>query len=338
MYKRQLFWAIYSIGISFALAVVTIIYVGDSSKIFEDTTLFSLEYSPRWFFCAVNPAAVTLCCFYLTAALQALSKACSEACKNVDNVTAGFMVATVLEGLVGTAKKIKEFIAGERCFVVVIVLWLVHGFVGVRCSSGFFVPLSFAELPTISSSTDTSSTFEDEHSLEVTETRWALVISNAALAIGLLMKVLSFEPRHAAPVVGSAQEHTSDSNVRQTCFGCSANSRVPSLLVGWGIGYWATSLLYVLAVSWRKGGWDGAPGVVEALGYVTILCFAVVGIFMMADTDVLGATVGMHIKPVVDALQNRRGVWYWIIATVLRDIVLLWLLCWYGLATILNNL
>ena len=288
-----------------------------------------------------------LCCFCVTAALQALSKACSEACKNVDNVTAGFMVATVLEGLVGIAKKTKEFIAAEPCFVVVIFLWLVHGFVGVFVSSGFFVPLSFAEIPT-STSTDTytyytgieystSVIIEDEDSLEVTKTTWALVISNAALAIGLLMKVLSFEPRHAAPVVGSAQEHTSDSNVRQTCFGCSANSRVPSLMVGWGIGYWATSLLYVLAVSWHKGGWDGAPVVVEALGYVTILCFSVVGIFMI-DTDVLGATVGMHIKPVVDALQNRRGVWYWIIATVLRDIVLLWLLCWYGLATILNNL
>ena len=207
-----------------------------------------------------------LCCFCVTAALQALSKACSEACKNVDNVTAGFMVATVLEGLVGIAKKTKEFIAAEPCFVVVIFLWLVHGFVGVFVSSGFFVPLSFAEIPT-STSTDTytyytgieystSLIIEDEVSLEVTKTTWALVIPNAALAIGLLMKVLSsFEPRHAAPVIGSAQEHTSDSNVRQTCFGCSARSCV-----------------------------------VEALGYVTILCFAVVGIFMMADTDVLGAT------------------------------------------------
>ena len=110
---------------------------------------------------------------------------------------------------------------------------------------------------------------------------------------------------------------------RQSCGRC-ADARVPSLLVGWGVGYWVTSLLYMLGGAWHGGGWTNAPTVVVVVGYVVLPCFFVVGILMMTDTNLLGERLGAFVKPTVDTLKDNRRLWYWIMATVLRGVFRLW--------------
>ena len=45
---------------------------------------------------------------------------------------------------------------------------------------------------------------------------------------------------------------------------------------------------------------------------------------MVADTNFLGTRFGALVKPAVDRLRNRRRVEYWVMASVLRDILVLW--------------
>lgn len=107
-------------------------------------------------------------------------------------------------------------------------------------------------------------------------------------------------------------------------------SRVPSLMVGWGIGYWMTSLLYVLGASWDRHMWGNAPFIVTLVGYVVVPSLLLVGIFMLADPNILGSRFGIYIKRCVDILRSKRSVVYWSLATVLRDVVMLWVIaCLY---------
>lgn len=46
---------------------------------------------------------------------------------------------------------------------------------------------------------------------------------------------------------------------------------------------------------------------------------------MVADENFFGRRFRALVKPAVDTLQNRRGVEFWVMASVLRDIVVLWI-------------
>ena len=48
-------------------------------------------------------------------------------------------------------------------------------------------------------------------------------------------------------------------------------------------------------------------------------------VFMVADTDVLGKRFEHFVKPATDRMRNRRRTEYWIMASVFRDVLVLWI-------------
>ena len=103
------------------------------------------------------------------------------------------------------------------------------------------------------------------------------------------------------------------------------DSRVPSLLVGWGIGYWLISLLDLLVCSWHGSGcrWN-TPCAVTVVGYILIPCFLLGCVLMVADTNILGTRLERFVKPATDRMRNRSRAEHWVMASVFRDFLLLW--------------
>ena len=331
-------------GISFALALVGVIYVGNIADLFDhdaDISQFdkSAPYSdillgevPSWFVCIVNPGAMTLCSFFLSNALRSFSEACSRACKHANVLTFGILSAMFKSGLKKAAKIVRELVETEPFFHALLGLWLVEGIVSwwaLVQAYGFALAVSFV-----------SAEDGGHDSLEATEHTVAFFFANAALAAGLAMKAVCVcLPKHEQlTAIPEPLRSSGGSRRGGRCCGRFRDSRVPSLLVGWGIGYWITSLLYILGGSWDEGGWDGAPLAVSIVGYVVIPLFFLASIFMMADTNFLGDAFGEAIKPALDTLRNKRGVGYWVLVTVLRDVLLLWMYFWYFLVKIINTL
>lgn len=111
---------------------------------------------------------------------------------------------------------------------------------------------------------------------------------NAVLATGLAMEILKVCTTRLKGNMGiTLSQITSGGDGPGALRGDCADSRVPSLLVGWGIGYWVTSLLFVLAVSWHGNGWTNASVVVILLGYVVLPVLLVSSAFMIAELNVL---------------------------------------------------
>lgn len=316
------------------------IYVGNFEDLFDaDADISGFEtdapYSdilegevPSWFVCIVNPGAVTLFSFFLSNALRAFSEACSRACKNASVLTFTILKKMCTLGVRKAATTMRELVGREPCFHALLGLWAVEGIVSwwvlVR-EYGFALAISYV-----------STTGEG---LEKTEHEVAFIFANVALAVGLALKAIGFcLPKHEQlTAIPEPLRPPGGSRGRGSC-GSIRDSRVSSLLVGWGFGYWITSVLYLLGGSWDEGGWDGAPFVVTIVGYVVIPLVFLASIFMMADANFLGDAFGAAIKPVLDVLRNRRGVWYWVLVTVLRDVLLLWCYFWFYLIIIINAL
>lgn len=66
------------------------------------------------------------------------------------------------------------------------------------------------------------------------------------------------------------------------------NSRLPSLLIGWGLGYWVTSVLFLLHAAWLRTQWNDAPTPLTYLGHVLTPIFTLADMFVIADTNILG--------------------------------------------------
>lgn len=320
---RRLFWAILSVWISVGLAVIAIVFVRGSSE--------ALDVFASWFLLLVSPAAAMLCSFVLGNALHSFLESCSrearESAENVtvENVTVGFIVSRGRAALAGSMKRAKaRFAGGDRCFYAVRTLWLAQGVI-----SWWFLflvwlfPVAFDVTPF------QFDHGEDYESLPFTSNLPALVFAIAVLVAGLAMKAWDVcLPRRdrSAVLLDEPLSAQRTAAVRESCCGSCTDARVPSLLVGWGAGYWVTSLLYVLGGAWHGGGWSGAPLLVRIAGYVILPGFVLVGILVMADTKLLGERLGAIVKPALDTLKDKRRVWYWVLATVLRDVLLLWVL------------
>lgn len=319
----RLFWAIHSMAISFALALVAVVYVGDASKVScEHDSWF--ESVPSWFIWVVNPGAITFCSFTFSVMLQAISEASSEA---TGTVVIGELVYA---RLYAAMKQANERVRFEPFFYAALSLWLADGVI-----TWWFLVWQYWFPVAV----DFPSPLDVEDGLTLTKNIVALVFSNTSLAIGLAWMVFGVivTGRGGAPALLTEAHSTfADSSVGGEGSVSLEGSRVPSLLVGWGIGYWVTSLLYILGGSWNQGGWLHAPVAVSVVAYVVLPCFFLAGIFMVADSDFLGARFGALVKPTVEVIQNRRTVWYWIFATVLRDVLLMWTLMWFVLMHSLN--
>ena len=133
---------------SFALALVAIVYVGDSSPLLE-TTNDILKQRPTWFIWAFNPMAVTLASVALCSAVQAICEFWSEACVGVHEQTVGVQDTRSFVRCFATIKAAKERLKEEPCFYATLALWLAQ----VVPNWFFFTghgrfPLAFVPYPT----------------------------------------------------------------------------------------------------------------------------------------------------------------------------------------------
>lgn len=299
--------------------MIAVIYVRDPGKIFREHRL-RLEAYESWFFWMLNPAGVTMVSYRLSACLQGLSEWCSKAFNQVDPVTFSHVVSRVSQELLAAIKRAKQSVQEEPCFHVAFALWIVQGIISwwfISDESGLPVAL------TIFDSLEDSSPSDD---LSRSEERFALRLSNAALVDGIAMKAwrVFLQRRDSIIAIQEPQRSTDGTRTRKRCGTSAADSSVPVLLVGWGIGYWVTSLLFLLGISWHDGGWENAPLAVEIIGYVCVPSFFVAGIFMVADTNFLGENIGAFIEPAIEIVRDRRRVVYWTMLTVFRDALLVW--------------
>lgn len=300
----RLFWAIESVGISFSLALVAIFIVGDSTQLLQADSE-SLDGYPSWMLWVVNPAVATMVAYHLSASLQTWFAACSESFDGMDPLEFRSVVKRASESLSAAISRGKAFLLEESFFCVSMIMWLVQG--AIRWWVYIFSlgpPLAF------SCYSDSGESFRTC----VTENIWALIFVNVMLIVGVVLKFLG---------VG-VTEQEGIAAVPRPCCSCARGSRFTSLLIGWGLAYWLTSVLQLFCASWYRCGWDDAPTIVRYVGYAVVLCFVLVSIVMMADVSFLGTAVEERINPIIDILVDGQGITYWVMATVFRDAVMLW--------------
>lgn len=334
--KWRLFWLMNIISLSFALALVGVVYVGNPSAVNEGTGDGDdgvsgegsiLNYLPTWFVFAVNPAALTFFTFSASRLLQAV-------CDTRDDInTAGHKAGggerwplKVLRNGVSSAVNAARL---EPGFYTVLAAWLVvSGTSWLQASEDSPHAVAVASF----TSTESDDFFEDRHGPELTSNTTELVAANLALAAGLVtMAACSARGRAWSPITTTpgprrrASSRQSAEDRGGTDPTTRRRSRVPSLLVGWGLGYWLGSLLYLLGSSWPKGAWGGAPLTVAIVGYVVLPGTFLLGVFVVADSDVYGAGVEGVLRPVARALREDDRVLHWAMVTLLRDVTFLWI-------------
>lgn len=311
----RLFWTIQSIGISFALALVAITHIGDSSRLLEKNNTL-LETWPTWVIWGLNPTGVTLSSILLSWTLQAVCEISSESWGSLDEPSFGSMFQMAVVGIFALFRREKERFRGQPCFFVTQGMWLAQGVISLLYDQRILGKYGF---PVAVDIRQTSTSAGGGGDLVMTDDRVFFMCMNAVLATGLAAKVFTFLLRTRFRSIGSAPGEV----LADRCGGF-ADSRVPSLLVGWGIGYWVSSLLAVLAGSWQGGEWNNAPVIVTLIAYLVVPCFYVAGIFMVADSNFLGPAVASFVKPAVDTLKSSGRVEHWILVTVFRDTLIAW--------------
>ena len=311
---QRLVWAIFAVWISFVLAVVAVVYVGDSSE--------ALDVLPSWFYLAVSPAATALCSFVLGNALHNFLESCSEASGGVHEVTVRFVVSRGCTRFCEVIKGAKERFGDDRCFYAVRSLWLAQGIISWSILFwAFGLPVAF-DVPPFQFDEG-----EDFDKITLTQNLGMLMFSVVVLVTGLVLKSCGclFRRNERSAVLLDEPSSSDRAAVGQGCGSC-ADARISSMLVGWGVGYWVTSLLYVLGGAWHGGGWTDAPVGVTIAGYVIVPCFLVMGILMTTETNLMGEKLEAIFRPVIVALNDKRKAWYWVMATVFRDFFLLWVI------------
>lgn len=221
---------------------------------------------------------------------------------------------------IGTIKRAKQRVQEEPWLYSTLAVWLVQGIVSwwfLIHEYGLPIVLTIYKNVVDSPSDD----------LEISKDYFSLVFSNAVLVAGLALKALGvFLPRFdGVSAIQEPRRLSDEVRARKGRGSGATDPRVSSLLVGWGTGYWVTSLLLLLGISWHRGGWSRPPDPVRIVGYVIVPCFFLAGVFMVADPNFLGTRFGKFIKPAVEIMKNKRRVAYWTMVTVFRDALLAWL-------------
>lgn len=331
-------------------------YVGSAFVSVDDKSpnMNALDRVPGWFICVVNPGAVTVFAFCLSGSVRALAEACCETDQDCGVPRWRMVLAVVFVRAYKAVARAKAFCIDGPCFCVVLALWLVHGVVawwflleeffgsGLDCSSSSNSSTSTSSAENDSSDTSTglhietsTVSIDDSDELYV-----ALIVAYVVLAVGFVLKaVVVWMHRQKSPSSIEGPQHSSKrlagpaKETRLEKFGCS---RVPSLLFGWGIGYWITSCL--MGGTLYSDGWANRPLALKAAGYIILPWFFVAVIIFMADNNFLGMKCTPYLKYMSLVLEDTRGGWSWIFATVIRDVVCIWLFMWYFLVPCLNNI
>lgn len=348
----RLFWLMNIISISFALALAGIAYVGDASAVNAESDDSEesvdresiLEILPTWFVFAVNPAAMT---FFSLSASRLLQALCDTRA-SLDKGRGEVWLWKVLRGGVGA---VLGAVRLEPCFYAVLFFWVVASAAAWWSAAGWGdSPLAVA-VSSFSSTTslDSADNPFDPHGPEITKNVVDLVAANLALAVGSVVvavrsardRAMMRSPRSMPGPRHSASRQFADDEDEDEDRGADAirrqqRSRVPSLLVGWGLGYWVSSLLYLVGSSWPRGAWAGAPLLVDIVGYVLLPLTFLMGVFLVAESNVYGAGVERVVGPVARALGDKTRVLHWAMVTVMRDVIFLWMILMYFTVPELN--
>lgn len=70
---------------------------------------------------------------------------------------------------------------------------------------------------------------------------------------------------------------------------------------------------------------------VTIIGFILLPLTFLLGVFVVADSNVYGTHVERVVKPVADALGDNTRVLHWMMVTVLRDVTILWMIIMYAL-------
>lgn len=134
-------------------------------------------------------------------------------------------------GIVARIKAAKERLMGEPCFYAILSLWIAQL---VRNWRKFYLSHDWSGLFTFVPTNPSS----EGNTLVVTDDKLPLVLAGALLVAGVASKALCvFLKRHEGSSACPGTRYSSDCNGPGAVWGSLADSRVPSLLVGWGLGY-----------------------------------------------------------------------------------------------------
>lgn len=266
--------------------------------------------------------AVTLCAVVLSSTMHSVCDLLSEARENVDEPNFGVMVASSFQVIVAAVKRARQGFRREPWFYVAVFIWLGQAVAMWSTSRQHHSELAVAAL------FHPSSPGSDHARLSMTDNISGLLYSNSVLVIGLALQAVRVAyRRHTRATVVPLPRHSLEPGELIQVGGSHASSGLPSLLVGSGLGYWVSSLLYVLRCSWHGGGceWNNAPVVVTLISYVVLPGFFMASMFMVAEVDFLGRRFGTFIKPAVDILKDRRSIAFWTMLTVFRNLIYVWI-------------
>lgn len=341
--KWRLFWAIYTVGISFALALVGIVYVGDPNITLENNENV-FNFVPGWFVWAVNPGAVTLLSFFQNIVVLKFAGALSDArakARTDEAKTWGVFAGLCKTGAKESFKSAYDFFRKSPCLCATLCVWLAHGLVsGSLLLRGLWgSTIQGCQRSGNEGGSNGADGSDDIDDNDKAVFYVALTIAILALIAGVSMKTFpsSVSNYHNPTTVTAPMDLAvmRDLPYRRTCV-CLEDSYLPSLLTGWGVGYLASTLL--LGSSLYKIWWSGAPLALTIIGYIVLpSCFIAV-VVMIADDDFLGTKWEPLLKATSGSLGDKRGVWYWILATAVRDIIIIWVLMWGFLVPCLNNI
>ena len=319
-HKWRLFWAIHTIGISFVLALLAVVYMGDGGDyaLKLSSTRSNLRGFPNWVLWVLTPLCMTILAYGISICFNHICMSSSESLETLHQQALSCVVLrAAFVRLLSTIKRAIECVRKEPYLYGALTVWVAQAvFWPLLISWGF----PFAVYVLVINKNDAGG--NSGISFAVGNT-WLLVIQSACLAAGLAMYILL--PRHRNAIATpeprpSSVTHGALLERRVSRF----DHRLSSFLIGWGLGYWVTSLLFVLMVTWDILGWYNLPTVVQFFTSCVSPCLVVTSIFMVSDINFLGAQFGAFIKPAMEIVQDRRGFVFWMMATVFRDAFVMW--------------
>lgn len=287
--KWRLFWTLETVGISFWLAIVGVLYLGAPSSVSpsfleEDSSVQYSEYFPAYFVFAFTPGSVTVLSFLLNSLVWRASNQYRAAVHGAPTFSmensagsSGFgRPSGDLEKLWWCICRMCDAIVKAPMFAAALAVWHI-----------FSILLAFTMTSKVVLSGD-SNDYKDDHLLMA-----SAIIALACFAVGLA----SF----AVTEIFNNGERSFQRS-RRWCV----------LFVGWGVGAIAGVVLIVpLPYS----------NYYALIGSLISFC---VGVYSFADGDSLGPWVGRRIEPFVAVLQYRDGLVHWAVMSCMQMLMASW--------------